>query len=70
MLVQTKERPAIFSASEHLSTSQKQIPFVPELNILINEMSGTLRNKTDLLNSCLEIYLIGKKQPRPNEGVK
>ena len=32
-------------------TAKAKIPFAPELNILINEMSGTLRNKTDLLNS-------------------
>ena len=31
--------------------AKAKIPFAPELNILINEMSGTLRNKTDLLNS-------------------
>ena len=31
--------------------AKAKIPFAPELNLLINEMSGTLRNKTDLLNS-------------------
>jgi len=31
--------------------AKAKIPFAPELNILINEMSGTLRNKTDMLNS-------------------
>jgi len=45
-----------------------KIPFAPELNILINEMSGLLRNKTDMLNSLAnELYKWKKANPEQSK---
>ena len=45
-----------------------KIPFAPELNILINEMSGLLRNKTDMLNSLAnELYAWKKANPEQSK---
>jgi len=57
-----------FAPANILSDYAKtRIPFAPELNIIINEMSGTLRNKTDLLNS-LAAELRGWKKANPEQS--
>jgi hypothetical protein len=47
--------------------AKSKIPFAPELNILINEMSGLLRNKTDILNS-LSNELFKWKKANPEQS--
>ena len=48
--------------------AKSKIPFAPELNILINEMSGLLRNKTDMLNSLAnELYKWKKANPEQSK---